>query len=145
MKIILGSDHAGFEQKEKIKQFLLNTGNTVVDKTPDLVEGDDYSDTAKLVAKDVTKCKSGRTKGILLCGSGIGMSIAANRVKGIRAALCTTKSAARLSREHNNANILALAGREEPLTKNKKIIQTWLTTSFSQKQRHVRRIQKLDK
>ena len=140
MKIAIASDHAGFCLKEEIKQAY-----------PDLewqdfgahsTESMDYPDTGFPASEAVADgtCE----KGILICGSGIGMSIVANKVKGIRAALCSTPEIAVLSRQHNNANILVLAGRFTPTPLALEIVKVWLSTSF-EGGRHQARIDKIEK
>ena len=109
MKIILGSDHGGYELKEKIKLHLLNKGIEIVDKGTYSLDSVDYPKYGKLVGESVV---SGEGElGIVVCGTGIGISIAANKVKGVRCALCHNTTTARLTREHNDANILAIGGR----------------------------------
>ena len=107
MKIALASDHAGYKLKEAIKEYL--TEYEVIDFGTNSTESMDYPDTGFKAAETVAKGKCER--GILICGSGLGMSIVANKVKGIRAALCNSVELARLSRQHNDANILVLQGR----------------------------------
>ena len=126
MKIALASDHAGFELKEKIKEFL--TEYEVIDYGTINLESMDYPDTGFEAAKAVSNgdCK----RGILICGSGIGMSIVANKVPGIRAALCQTKQFAQLSRLHNDSNILVLSGRFISEYLAKEIIDVWFNTEF---------------
>lgn len=109
MKIILGSDHGGYELKEKIKLHLLNKGIEIVDKGTYSLDSVDYPKYGKLVGESVV---SGEGElGIVVCGTGIGISIAANKVKGVRCALCHNTTTARLTREHNDANVLAIGGR----------------------------------
>lgn len=126
-KIILAADHAGFELKEKLKKFLQSSNIIFEDLSPKLVEGDDYPDAAFRAAQKVAKTKA---LGVFICGTGMGMCIAANKVKGIRAAMAYDETSARLSRQHNDANVLCLGGR----TTNEKtavtILKTWLTTRF---------------
>ena len=126
MKIALASDHAGFELKEKIKEFL--TEYEVVDYGSENSDSMDYPDTGFEAAKAVSNgdCK----RGILICGSGLGMSIVANKVPGIRAALCQTKQFAQLSRLHNDSNILVLSGRFISEYLAKEIIDVWFNTEF---------------
>jgi len=126
MKIALASDHAGFELKEKIKEFL--TEYEVIDYGTINLESMDYPDTGFEAAKAVSNgdCK----RGILICGSGLGMSIVANKVPGIRAALCQTKQFAQLSRLHNDSNILVLSGRFISEYLAKEIIDVWFNTEF---------------
>lgn len=109
MKIVLGSDHGGYELKEKIKLHLLNKGIEVVDKGTYSLDSVDYPKYGKAVGNAVI---SGEGElGIVVCGTGIGISIAANKVEGIRCALCHNTTTARLTREHNDANVLAIGGR----------------------------------
>lgn len=138
--IYLGSDHAGFLLKEKIKQFLSRKKIKFQDLGPNSIESVDASDYAVKVARKITK----QDKGILICGSGIMMSMAANRIKGIRAALSFTPAVARQAREHNDANVLVLSGRESIPKNWKKIIEVFLKTKFSKKEKYLRRIKKLD-
>ena len=138
MRIALASDHAGFELKEAIKDFLKE--HEVVDFGTYSEESMDYPDTGFAAAKAVASedCE----KGILICGSGIGMSIVANKVPGIRAALCQTIQFAQLSRKHNNANVLVLSGRFISRYLAKDIIKTWLNTEF-EGGRHQKRLNKI--
>lgn len=139
--IYIGSDHAGFELKEKIKVWLkkqnilfIDLGNKVYDPN------DDYPDFAKKVAQAVVKTKS---LGILLCGSGQGVCIAANKIKGVRAVTSFSLKEARLSREHNDANIICLSGWHTHFHKATKMIEKFLSTPFSKEERHVRRVNKV--
>lgn len=128
MKIAIGSDHAGYMLKEELKRWLEEWNISYHDfgtHSPDRV---DYPDYGILVARAVAK--GGFEKGILICGTGIGMSIVANKVKGIRAALCRDPYEAKLSREHNDSNILALGGRILGFDLAKEIVRVWLTTEF---------------
>ncbi len=138
MKIALASDHAGFKLKEEIKEFLRNYN--VKDFGPEDESSMDYPDTGFAAAEAVSKGEF--EKGILICGSGIGMSIVANKVKGIRAALCQTAEFARLSRMHNNSNVLVLSGRFIASHLAFDIIKTWLSTKF-EGDRHQNRIDKI--
>src|SRR5882672_7718995 len=106
MKISLGADHAGFELKEKVKQHLLSQGISVDDQGTTSPDSVDYPDFAHLVGEQVVQHRADR--GILVCGTGIGMSIAANKIPGVRAANARTEADAQLSREHNDANVLTL-------------------------------------
>lgn len=139
--IYLGADHAGFDLKEKIKSWLkkkrisfVDCGNLVFDKD------DDYPDFAERVAKAVVKSKS---LGILICGSGQGMCITANKIRGAQAVIPFSKEEARLSRRHNNANILCLSGRYIGFPKASIITDTFLQTKFIPIARHVRRLKKI--
>ncbi len=141
MRISIGSDHAGFELKSKIKEFLA-PGHEVIDRGTFSAESVDYPDYAEAVANEVTSGNAER--GILVCGTGIGMSIAANKVPGIRAALCHDVETARLSREHNDANILAVGGRTTDHELAIRMVQEWLVTEFNGS-RHARRLEKIRK
>ena len=140
MKIAIGSDHAGYELKENIKEFLKAGHYEFEDFGTDSKELVDYSDFAKKVSEAVL---GGFEFGILICGSGIGMSMSANKFPGIRAAFCMTPELAKAGREHNNANILTLGSRfiDEDLAK--KIVKTFLETEFTDEERHVKRVKKI--
>jgi len=141
--ICLGSDHGGFDLKQEIKKYLEKNNIEYRDLGPDKVDNDDdYPDYAVKVAEEVA---AGDNKGILICGTGIGMCITANKLKGVRAALCYDKKTAILSREHNNANILCLGARTTKKSKALKIVDVWLKTEFSSEDRHKRRVDKMDK
>jgi len=138
MKIAIASDHAGFELKEAIKQAFPE--HEFSDFGTHSAAAMDYPDTAGPAAKAVASGQA--EKGILICGSGIGMSIAANKIPGIRAALCSTTDVARLSRLHNDANVLCLAGRYTAAPYAREIVKTWLETGF-EGGRHLNRITKI--
>ncbi|MDF9867350.1 ribose 5-phosphate isomerase B [Bacilli bacterium PM5-3] len=140
-KIVIGSDHGGFEYKEIIKNHLLGLDYEVLDVGAYDKSSIDYPDIAKNVSDIVVKEK---IKGILICGTGIGISIAANKCHGIRAALCNDEYSARMSREHNNSNILALGQRVigEGLMLN--IVNAWLYADF-EGGRHENRVNKITK
>lgn len=143
MKIAIGADHAGWQVKEAIVKLLRQEGHTVQDVGT--FNGDvpvDYPDYAYKVASLVAQGQCER--GILICGSGIGVCIAANKVKGVRAALVNSVELARLSRAHNNSNVLALGARLTDLNTNIKIVKTWLTTAF-EAGRHQQRVSKIAK
>jgi ribose 5-phosphate isomerase B len=140
MKIALGADHAGFELKDKIKQHLSGRGFEVQDEGTNSGESVDYPDFAKKVAEDVTAQRA--TLGILVCGTGIGMAISANKVPGIRAANCDTVFEAQMSREHNDANVLTLGARVVEAQAAVEIVDTWLNTKFAGG-RHQRRLDKI--
>ncbi|MDD4495620.1 MAG: ribose 5-phosphate isomerase B [Eubacteriales bacterium] len=142
MTIALGSDHGGYQLKLQILKFLKDSGYKFHDFG---VYSDekrvDYAEYALVVAEAV---KSGEyERGIVLCGTGIGISIAANKIPGIRAAVCTDTFMARMSREHNDANVLALGGRVIGAGLALDIVKIWLETEFSGDERHVNRINKL--
>ncbi len=139
-RILIASDHAGFNLKEKIKKFLLKKGKIVLDLGTKNNNSVDYPDFAHLVAKKLKR--NNYQFGVLICGSGVGMSITANKHKNIRAALCYTENAAKLSREHNNANIIALGARLTKVNVALKCVQTFLKTNFKGG-RHLRRVKKI--
>jgi ribose 5-phosphate isomerase B len=140
-KLIIGSDHAGFDLKEKIKAQLTRQGFEIEDVGTHSVAQTDYPAYAKMVSKAIVAKKF--NKGILVCGTGLGMCYTANRFKGIRAALCTTKELAEMASRHNNANVLCLGGRITDIDNSMEIIKTWLTTPF-EGGRHEKRIQMID-
>jgi len=140
MKIVVGSDHRGFEAKEQIKAILAQLGHECVDIGTDSSDPVDYPDPAYLAAVAVSKKQA--DMGILACGTGIGMSITANKIKGIRAALCHDELSAQISRHHNDANVLCLAGDLIGEVLLRKIVETWLNTEFSGG-RHLRRVNKI--
>jgi ribose 5-phosphate isomerase B len=139
-KVLIASDHAGFSGKEAIKQTLDRMGIGYEDLGTSTEDSVDYPDYAERVARGVARGDADR--GILVCGSGIGMEIAANKVPGIRAALAWNEETARLSRSHNDANVLAVGGRTTPTGTIEEIVRTFLTTDF-EGGRHARRIEKI--
>jgi ribose 5-phosphate isomerase B len=140
--VYLGSDHAGFEVKEKLREFLDKKKVAYVDMGPFFYnKKDDYPDFAFKVAEKVVTKENAR--GILICGAGAGMTIAANKVRGIRAVAAYDAYSAKMSRVDNNTNILGLRGRNFPFDKMKKIVSIWFETDFSKAERHVRRIRKI--
>lgn len=140
MRIAVGSDHAGFKLKGKIKACLLKDGHKVEDFGTSSLESCDYPEYAFRIARAVRSKKCER--GILICATGIGMSMAANRVPGIRAGLCHNVGGARLSREHNDANILVLGAKFTKPGVAVRITRLWLKTKFSGG-RHARRVKKM--
>ncbi|MGN0018993.1 MAG: ribose 5-phosphate isomerase B [Candidatus Gastranaerophilaceae bacterium] len=140
-KIAIGSDHGGFNLKNTIKKHLENKGYEVQDFGTYSTDSCDYPVYAKAVAKSVAKGEN--EKGIIVCGSGIGVSIAANKVKGIRAALCHESHSAMLSRLHNNANVLCLGERITGESLALDIVDTWLKSEY-EGGRHQKRIDMLD-
>ena len=127
MKIIIASDHAAFEAKEELVKYLKEEGYDVQDVGTHSLESTHYPEWAKKLVHEVLEQK---TPGVLLCGSGIGVSMTANRFKGIRAALCHDVDDAKMSRLHNNANVICLAGRKNPVQELKQMVKTFLTTDF---------------
>jgi len=140
VKIAVGSDHAGFDLKQSIIDFLHDMGHEVLNQGCYSTESVDYPDFADKVCAMVSSEECDR--GILICGTGIGMSIAANRYRDIRAALCHESFTARKSREHNNANVLCLGGRVVGPEIALDIVEVWITTEFAAG-RHQRRLDKL--
>ena len=135
-EIIIGSDHAGFLLKQRLIKYLSDLGCKVNDTGVYSEESSDYPITAKQTAKEAV---SKQIPAVLICGTGIGMSIAANKIKGARAALCCSEETAKLSRLHNDANILCLGARFIQPEQAEKILKTWLETGF-EGGRHKRRI-----
>lgn len=142
MRIAIGSDHGGYEYKQEILKYLEERGYEVKDFGTYSKESCDYPVIAKAVAKAVVSGEYER--GILICGTGIGMSIAANKVRGIRAALCSDTFSAHATREHNNSNILCLGQRAIGDKLALDIVDVWLKTEFSGDSRHQRRIDMIE-
>lgn len=140
MKIALSSDHRGFRAKEQLKTFLGRAGHTIHDFGCDNMTSCDYPDSGIAGAEGVAKGDFER--GILFCGSGIGMSVAANKVKGIRAALCHDELTAEMSRRHNNANVLCLPADLLGDELIRRVVDIWLRTDY-EGGRHDRRLQKI--
>lgn len=141
MIVSIASDHAGFEQKQQLVEFLKDEGYQVVDQGPQSDDRVDYPDFAVLVGKDVS---SGRVdRGVLVCGTGVGMALAADKIAGVRAANIINSKFAELCRQHNNANVITLSGRFVSLDENKEILRTFLTTEF-EGGRHADRVAKID-
>jgi len=136
----IGADHAGYALKEKLKAWLAADGHRVIDHGTHSTESVDYPDYAVAVAEAVS---SGRVeRGVLVCGSGIGMAMAANKVAGVRAAVAGDPGVARLSRQHNDTNVLALGARLTAPLHALEVVQAWLATPF-EGGRHARRVDKL--
>ncbi|MBM6831921.1 ribose 5-phosphate isomerase B [Faecalicoccus acidiformans] len=141
MKIAMANDHGAYSYKLEIKKMLEQEGYTVIDCGTNSEESVDYPDYAKACAEKVLSKEA--DLGIVLCGTGIGISIAANKIKGIRCGLCTNTTMARLTREHNDANILALGQRTTGIETCKDIVHTFIKTPFSNGERHKQRIEKI--
>lgn len=142
MRIVIGSDHAGFDLKGEILSFLCMEGYDIQDMGTFAPDSVDYPDYAHLVVREML---AGRADlGILICGTGIGMSMTANRYPGIRAALCTDAFMARLSREHNDANVLCLGARVVGVGLALDIVNAWINASFAGG-RHQRRVEKIER
>ena len=140
MKIVVGSDHRGFEAKQQIKAIVTQLGHECIDIGTNDSNPVDYPDMAYAAAMAVAEKKADRA--ILVCATGIGMCIAANKVKGIRAALCHDELSAQISRDHNDANVLCLSGDQIGETLLRKMVEVWLKTKFSGG-RHLRRVKKI--
>ena len=136
----IASDHAGFKLKEMIKNFLIERRVPIIDLGPFTNQSVDYPDFAKKLANRIKSEKS--DVGILVCGSGTGMAISANKIKKIRAAVCYNLKSTRLSRQHNNANIIALGARFTKKKLSLKLVETFLKTKF-EGGRHLRRVRKI--
>ena len=140
MRLSLGSDHAGFEQKQQLADYLREAGHEVIDRGPDSDERVDYPDYAVVVAHDVAQGRADR--GILVCGTGVGMALAADKVPGVRAANIVTPQFAELCRQHNDANVITLSGRFVEPELNRTIVDTFLATEF-EGGRHAQRVAKI--
>ena len=140
MKVSIASDHAGFEEKQLLVGYLRELGHEVIDRGPANDDRVDYPDFAKLVTDDVVSGEA--VRGVLVCGTGIGMAIAANKVDGIRAANVTSAEFAQLAREHNDANVVTVSGRFVTDGVNRAIVKAFLETDFAGG-RHEGRVQKI--
>ena len=141
MKVAIGADHAGYEEKENIKKTLDELGVEYVDLGTNSTDSVDYPDFGKAVGEAVASGEA--DQGIVVCGSGIGISIAANKVKGVRAALAWNEETAELARQHNDANMISLGQRMMSQEQALEIVRVWLDTPF-EGGRHVRRIEMID-
>jgi ribose 5-phosphate isomerase B len=141
MKVAIASDHGGFELKEEIKKYLEGREIEVLDLGTNSKESVDYPAFGKACGEAVANGEADR--GIVCCGTGIGISIAANKVKGVRCALCNDITMARLTRQHNDSNVLALGGRTTGMQTALDIVETWIDTEFEGR-RHQRRVDMLD-
>jgi ribose 5-phosphate isomerase B len=143
MRLAFGADHAGFCMRRDLAQWAREAGNDVSEFGAEGMEPYDYPDAADLVARELLENRA--DFGVLVCGSGIGVDIRANRYEHIRAANCLTTEMAALSREHNHANVLCLGARLMDLEEAKAILKTFLATPESVEPRHVRRVEKMDR
>ena len=139
-KIVIASDHSGFELKEDLKLFLIEMGYEPIDFGTENSNSVDYPDFGAKVAEAVAKNEI--SKGILICGTGIGMSIVVNKFQGVRGALCNDVYSARMSREHNNSNVLILGGRVVGKGLAREMVKIWITTKF-EGGRHQKRLDKI--
>lgn len=143
--VFIGSDHAGYEAKAGLKPFIESLGFAVTDLGAFSANPIDYPDVAREVGEKVIEHAKEGAMGILICGTGIGMSMAANKLHGVRAALATDENLAEMSRKHNDANVLAMGARTTDVELMKKITEKFLKTPFEAEERHVRRVEKMDK
>lgn len=145
MKIFLGSDHVGLELKAKVKEFLIRCGHEVVDEGNDHPDpNDDFPVFAARVVNAMNSSSEADPKGILICGSGQGMCMAANRFKAIRAALCWNVAEAHAARNDDDSNILCLSSRSTSMQEAEAIINAWLATAYAAAPRYIRRLKELD-
>lgn len=143
--VYIGSDHAGFEMKNQLKEHLQKENYNTIDLGVFSPESADYPDIAREVGEKILERRGSHAQGILLCGTGIGMAMAANKLKGVRAADCTSVEMAKMARKHNDANIVTIGARIIKLDLAEKIVDKFLTTDFEQnEERHVRRVKKME-
>ncbi len=142
MKIVIGSDHRGFPLKEDLIKFFMETSVDFMDVGTNSTDSADYPDFAKLAGDAIIN--NGYDYGVLICGSGIGVSIAANKIKGLRAVNATSNNMAEMGRKHNNANVICFGSDFIDLDKAKRFLEIFITTKFEGGERHLRRIQKLE-
>jgi ribose 5-phosphate isomerase B len=142
MKIALASDHAGYAEKERLKPLLHGLGLEVEDLGTASEESVDYPDYARKVADEVAQGRA--DQGVLICGSGTGMAITANKVPGVRAAVAWSEETARLARQHNDANVLAIGARTTPADQIPGIVRAWFNSNF-EGGRHADRVEKIEK
>ena len=143
MRIVLGADHAGFELKQEVLKFVRGLGHEVVDVGTNSTSPVDYPDFAIALGHEMIN--GGADRGILICGSGVGVSVAANKIKGIRAGICHDCYSAHQGVEHDAMNVLVLGGRIIGSELAKDLVKTFLTAKFSAEERHVRRLEKVRK
>jgi len=141
MKIAIAADHAGYEAKQELVNYLVEKGYDVLDLGTNSLESCDYPDYAIKCANEVANKNA--QFGILICGTGIGMSICANKVKGIRCANCQDNFSVQMTREHNDANMLTMGARVISVDKMKELVDIFLTTPFSNEPKHIKRIEKI--
>ena len=141
MIIALGADHAGYGLKDEVAQWLRELGHEVIDCGTNSADSVDYSDFAHVVGTTVLQNRA--ELGVLVCGTGQGVAMAANKMRGVRCALCNDPYSARLTREHNNANVLAMGARVIGPGMAREVLEEFLGTAFSSEERHQRRIDKM--
>jgi ribose 5-phosphate isomerase B len=142
MKIVIGSDHRGYPLKEDLINFFRETSVDYKDVGTNSTDSADYPDYAKLVGNSIVN--EGYDFGVLICGSGIGVSIAANKVKGLRAVNANNNNMAEMARKHNNANVICFGSDFIDIDKAKRFFEIFINTEFESGERHLRRIQKLE-
>lgn len=142
MKVAVGADHAAFERKEELIETLREWGHEVIDCGAYSLEAVDYPDVAVCVCEKVMSGQAER--GVLICGTGVGMSMSANKIPGIRCSLCSEEYSARLTRQHNDANVLALGARTLGSELSKSILGVWLETLFDASDKTLRRVGKIN-
>ncbi len=140
MRVVVASDHRGFDAKQVVKAIVTQMGHECIDVGTDTATPVDYPDLAYMAGKSVSDKKADRA--ILICATGLGMSIAANKVRGVRAALCHDELSAQISRDHNDANVLCLSGDQLGEVLLRKVVEAWMSTEFSGG-RHQRRVNKI--
>ncbi len=142
MQIALASDHGGFSIKDTIKEFVISAGHSVIDLSEECIPGDDYPDYAQKIGVAITSGQAER--GIFICGSGVGASIAANKIKGLYAGVCHDTYSAHQAVQHDNMNVLCLGARVIGLELAKELVEAFLQAQFySNVERHVRRVNKI--
>jgi ribose 5-phosphate isomerase B len=140
MRVVVASDHRGYDAKQVVKAIVTQMGHECVDVGTDTATPVDYPDLAYMAGKSVSDQTADRA--ILICATGLGMSIAANKVRGVRAALCHDELSAQISRDHNDANVLCLSGDQLGEVLLRKVVEAWMSTEFSGG-RHQRRVNKI--
>jgi ribose 5-phosphate isomerase B len=141
MQLYIGADHAGYEMKNSLKEYLIGKGHDVIDLGTFSNDSVDYPDIAREVCEKVVENTG--AFGVLVCGTGIGMQMVANKLPGIRATVANNENMAEMSRKHNDANVITIGGRTTDLELAKKIIGKFLETKFEAEERHVRRVKKI--
>jgi len=142
MNLYIGSDHGGYEMKNLLKKHLEDAGHDVLDLGSFSEDSVDYPDIAREVCEKIME--NPESFGVLVCGTGIGMQMTANKIPGIRATVATDENMAEMSRKHNDANVITLGGRTTDIELAKKIVDKFLSTSFEKEERHVRRVKKIE-
>jgi ribose 5-phosphate isomerase B len=140
MRVVVASDHRGYDAKQVVKAIVMQMGHECIDVGTDTATPVDYPDLAYMAGKSVSDQTADRA--ILICATGLGMSIAANKVRGVRAALCHDELSAQISRDHNDANVLCLSGDQLGEVLLRKVVEAWMSTEFSGG-RHQRRVNKI--